>query len=127
MSGARYAGLAGWYEALGGPQPVFDQAVAETVRDLLGSGEGKLLDLGCGGGRHFETLASLGWRLTGVDESEDQLRVAGERQIASALMHADARALPFADASFDAVTALMISTDVELYEQAVAEAARVLR
>src|SRR5205807_756062 len=66
-------------------------------------------------------------RVTGVDESDDQLRVAEEKQVAAALVRADVRALPFPDASFDAVAALMISTDVEEYERAVAEAARVLR
>src|SRR5439155_481940 len=43
------------------------------------SGEGRLLDLGCGGGAQIPLLQELGWIVTGVDVSEDQLRIARGR------------------------------------------------
>lgn len=124
---ARYEGLADWYDDQF-PSP-FAEAVADVVRDLLGRGDGECLDVGCGGGHYVATIAALGWRVTGLDESEDQLRVAGAAAgaVGAALVKGDATALPFHDASFDAVTALMVSTDIEPYERVVGEAGRVLR
>jgi SAM-dependent methyltransferase len=125
--GAQYDGLAEWYDSQF-PNP-FSEAVRESVASLLGRGGGDCLDVGCGGGQYFETLAGLGWRVTGTDISEDQLVVARPRAeaVAADLVRCDATAMPFADASFDAVTAIMISTDVQPYEGVLAEAARVLR
>ena len=124
---ARYDGLADWYDQQF-PGPFFD-AVSDMLARLLGRGDGRCLDVGCGSGRYFEALSGLGWQVTGIDESEDQLRVARPRAEAHGieLVEGDATALPFPDGSFDAVAAVMISTDVEPYESAVEEAARVLR
>lgn len=40
------------------------------------SGEAKVLDLGCGGGRHALLLAKMGFQVTGVDQSAKLLSVA---------------------------------------------------
>jgi SAM-dependent methyltransferase len=124
---ARYDGLAEWYDQQF-PGPFFD-AVSHALDRLLGAGDGRCLDVGCGSGRYFEVLTTLGWHVTGIDESADQLRIARPRADSHGveLVKGDATALPFADASFDAVAAIMISTDVEPYERVVEEAARVLR
>lgn len=125
--GAQYDGLGEWYDSQF-PSP-FSEGVASSVADLLGPGEGNCLDVGCGGGQYFETLAGLGWRVTGTDVSEDQLAVARPRAeaVSAELVRCDATALPFADGSFHAVAAIMISTDIQPYERVLAEAARVLR
>jgi SAM-dependent methyltransferase len=39
---------------------------------------GSLLDVGCGTGRHLRALARTQWRLTGLDRSEEMLRVAAK-------------------------------------------------
>jgi SAM-dependent methyltransferase len=123
---ARYDGLAGWYDAQF--PSAFADAVADAVVELLGEGEGACLDVGCGTGRYFEVLANLGWRVTGLDASEDQLGVARPRAELHGveLFQGDATALPFDDASFDALVAIMVTTDVEPYERVVHESARVL-
>lgn len=74
-------------------------------------------------------LAELGWTVVGVDLSEDQLRFARDRvgDVAEALVQADALSLPFEDDSFDAVTAALVYTDIDRYDLALLEAARVLR
>ena len=124
---ARYDGFADWYDETHGAASQWMELVRESVRELLGAGSGRLLDLGCGGGAHIPLLQELGWTVAGVDVSADQLRIARGRLPGVELDQADAADLPFADASFDAVVALVVHTDLDDYRGAVAEAARVLR
>jgi SAM-dependent methyltransferase len=124
---ARYDGLADWYDEWAyGSQSAWVERVRACVRELLGTGPGRLLDLGCGGGAQIPLLQELEWTVTGVDVSLDQLRVARER-VDVELVQADAAQLPFESERFDAVASLMIHTDVDDYAVVLAEAARVLR
>lgn len=43
------------------------------------AGAGKVLNLGCGTGRHDFELAKMGYELTGVDLSEEMLQIANDR------------------------------------------------
>jgi ubiquinone/menaquinone biosynthesis C-methylase UbiE len=77
------------------------------------SGE-KVLDLGCGTGRHICLLSSKNCNITGVDMSSDMLRIAKqkiiEKNLQCNLIQADIRNLPFSDhCKFDCVL-LMFST-----------------
>src|SRR5581483_594157 len=66
----------------------------------------RLLDAGCGAGL-LALLASLrGARVTALDASAGLLAVARQRLPAADVREGDLEALPFADASFDAVTAV---------------------
>jgi SAM-dependent methyltransferase len=120
---ARYDGVADYYDE---HLREFTLASTDVVRRLLGQGPGRCLDLGCGTGLHFATLAGLRWTITGVDVSADQLRLAKERGGALELVRADASALPFADARFDAVASIFTHTDMADYAAAVREGTRVL-
>ena len=107
---ARYDGMAEWYdEHLAG----FVRRGTTLLREFLGRGPGRLLELGSGGGIQLAGLADDGWSLVGLDLSYDQLRVARRRLgKAVGLIRGDAAATPFADASFDAVCAAFLHTDV---------------
>ena len=63
----------------------------------------RILDIGCGTGRHSIELASRGYLVTGVDLSRGQLRRAREkaaqRNVRLTFEEGDARRLPFADAA----------------------------
>ena len=123
---ARYDGQAEWYESFAAAE-LFVEARAAAVR-LLGRGSGRCLDLGCGTGRAIPLLAAAGWRVTGVDVSRDQLRVAEQHAAdAEELLCADAQQLPFADDSFDAVVSILTHTDFDEPLAAFSEARRVLR
>jgi SAM-dependent methyltransferase len=120
---ARYDGLAEWYdENLRG----FTLRWTEALRELLGPGPGRCLDLGCGTGLHFATLVELGWTTTGIDVSADQLRLAAARDDAVEVIEADASSLPFEDRSFDGVASIFTHTDMDNYPGAVREGTRVL-
>jgi SAM-dependent methyltransferase len=122
---ARYDGLADWYEHEFMGRPDAGGDTREIAARLLGPGTGRLLDVGCGTGAYAETLAGLGWTLTGVDVSEDMLRIARDRQMD--VVRADARTLPFGDGTFDAALSLWTHTDVDDFHVVVREIARVLR
>ena len=124
MSGvARYDGVAEWYdrELANAGSGLIARSV---VLRLLGKGEGPLLDVGCGGGANSQALAELGWCVTGVDVSEDQLHLARERGVE--VVRADAERLPFADESFAAAVSVFTHTDVDDFAAVVREVARVL-
>jgi SAM-dependent methyltransferase len=100
----------------------------------------RLLDLGCGFGRHAYQAARLGAEVVALDAGADELRSvlatfgamaeAGEIDIDRARVGAvrgDAVGLPFPDASFDRVIASEVLEHIPDDEGAMAELARVLR
>src|SRR6202034_2408663 len=62
----------------------------------------RVLDVGCGPGRHAHALTSLGVEVVGVDISAPFLAAAG----AGTWVRADARRLTFSPGSFDAAVSL---------------------
>ena len=83
-----------------------EQEVAFLV-DVLGLAPGmRLLDVGCGPGRHAHALARRGLEVVGIDISQRFIDLATERAPAGAtFQRADARALSFDD-EFDAAISL---------------------
>ncbi|MBA2295038.1 MAG: class I SAM-dependent methyltransferase [Actinobacteria bacterium] len=120
--GARYDEHVAWYEAF---KPVLDDVELRCLRDLLGEGSGRCLDLGCGTGVAIPELRRLGWEVVGVDVSEAMLTRAAMR--GAELVQAPGESLPFQDTSFDAVVSLWTHTDVDHFPAVMREAARVLR
>jgi SAM-dependent methyltransferase len=121
---ARYDGIADWYDTEFQPAPL-ESETWHTLVELLGDGEGDLVDIGCGTGSYAAGLVERGWSVTGVDQSEDMLRRARDKGIRA--VRAEATALPFDDASFDAAVSIFTHTDVDDFGGLVREAARVLR
>ena len=83
-----------------------------------------VLDLGCGTGRLTQVLARLG-PTVGIDASGAMLAQARQREL-SALVQGDAFALPFADASFDAVISLRLVFHFAEVEALLCEVARIV-
>ena len=124
MEGARYDGIADWYDTEFQPSPL-ESETWQTLVDLLGDGAGSLVDVGCGTGSYAAGLARRGWTVTGVDLSEDMLRRAQVKGVQT--VRADATALPFEDASFEAAVSIFTHTDVDDFAGLVGEVVRVLR
>jgi SAM-dependent methyltransferase len=118
----RYDGLAEWYETN------VSSFTASALRELLGPGQGRCLDLGWRPGVHIAALTEMGWRVVGLDLSPDQLRLARERvgALADDLVLGNAAELPFADASFEAVVSAFVHTDVDDFSAVAREVQRVL-
>lgn len=108
-----------WFQPLAeflGPaylRNAFTQGTEQEVEFLWGalslSAGSRVLDVGCGPGRHALALARRGATVTGIDISEEFVRLAGEAAhtegLACEFQVADARHLPY-DGQFDAVICL---------------------
>jgi SAM-dependent methyltransferase len=127
VSEARYDGLAEEYDAFMDVHSPYYRVAVDALRRLLGPGAGRCLDVGCGGGHFIPEVRKLGWDVTGVDVSADQLRLARARLPGVELVEADAGALPFGDASFDAAYSTFTHTDLDDFAGAIGEVQRVLR
>lgn len=95
--------------------------VADIVSRIL---EGPVLDVGCGPGTLLAQVPPAA-RAVGLDVSDEVLRVARHSSGAKRLVCADARAMPFPDASFRAVVMAMFPMDRYDSAPVIAEVARV--
>ena len=109
MEGARYDGLADWYDTEFQPEPL--KSEVRTLVRLLGHGTGRLVDVGCGTGSHAAGPAAAGWHVTGVDLSQDMLRRAEAKGVRA--VRVDVTAPPFEDATFDGAGSIFTHTDVD--------------
>ncbi|HUG64236.1 MAG TPA: class I SAM-dependent methyltransferase [Gaiellaceae bacterium] len=86
----------------------------------------RTLDLGCGEGRLSRDLTTLGHSMVALDASPTMVAAAKEADPELEVVLADAAALPFEDEQFDLVVAFMSLQDIDDFEGAIREAARVL-
>jgi SAM-dependent methyltransferase len=87
----------------------------------------KVLDVGCGEGRLCRMLRErVDAEITGLDPTSALLAAARARDPNGTYIDGMAERLPFADASFDLVVSYLSLIDVEGWEAAIAEMARVL-
>lgn len=104
----------------------------QQVNQLLGARllprHGRVLDLCCGAGRHLLPMRAAGLIAVGLDLSFTLLQAGG---LGGCAVRADARAIPFADGLFDAVTNLFSSfgyfPDDDAHHRVLAEIFRVLK
>jgi SAM-dependent methyltransferase len=82
------------------------QEVAFLVDELALRPGQRVLDAGCGPGRHAHALASRGLDVVGIDLAARFVELAAEGESAARFVRADVRRPPLRPASFDAVVCL---------------------
>jgi len=87
----------------------------------------RLLDLGCGTGHHLLWARGRGYEVAGTDGSEAMLVEARRLNPSSELRLAPADALPFPDASFDALLCIEVLRYVPRIDPCLREMSRVLK
>lgn len=93
--------------------PHRDEAeAARAVRlylETVPPGEGQVLDLACGAGRHVRELSQLGIQAIGLDLSAVLLQEIRKTDARLPVVRGDMRDLPFADSSFRGLTSFFTS------------------
>ncbi|MBC7458421.1 MAG: 3-demethylubiquinone-9 3-O-methyltransferase [Bdellovibrionaceae bacterium] len=126
-----------WYEAFDDPVALLRAEsktktpwIVDRIRKhgFLNS-ETQILDVGCGAGFLSNALSLQNLQVTGVDLSEESLKVAARHDTTQCVHYqvADAYKLPFADATFDVVTAMDFLGHVDPPALVIKEFSRVLK
>lgn len=122
-----------WYTAHDDPIAILQAETRETLRwagpILRENSLNRILDVGCGAGFASNVLASRGFQMTGIDFSQDALRIAQAHDITGSVKYVqgDAYKLPFESQWFDAVLAFDFLEHVTNPLKVLTEIARVLK
>jgi 2-polyprenyl-6-hydroxyphenyl methylase / 3-demethylubiquinone-9 3-methyltransferase len=97
--------------------PYFKAVIAENGIDPRNK---RVLDVGCGGGLLAEEIASLGFTVTGIDQSGKSIEVARAHSrhtgLAIDYLSGSAETLPFENASFSVVTCCDVLEHIRRWE-----------
>lgn len=103
---------------------VLDAPMLDLARGLRAR---NALDVGCGEGRFSRMLRDIGIAVTGVEPTRALLERARERDPGGDYREGRAEALDFPARSFDLIVSYITLVDIDAFDAAVAEMARVLR
>ena len=116
-----------WIEGFtDGADPEYEEQILPLAAAEL-AGATRVLDVGCGDGQISRLAAALGADAVGIDPDMELRRAWQRGEAAPSFARAAAAALPFADASFDAVVACLVFEHIDEVDEAIAEVARVLQ
>ena len=101
------------------------QAWLDATIPKAGGGQ-RLLDVGCGTGHHIRDLRIRGFRVAGVDGSDEMLSIARGINPDTEIRKADVEFLPFEDGVFDWVLSVEVLRYLPDFRRSVQEMGRVL-
>jgi ubiquinone/menaquinone biosynthesis C-methylase UbiE len=99
----------------------------KVLQQLKLSADDSVLDAGCGAGLFSSMVIDTGAQLIGVDAAPGLLHVARRRNPLNNFLEEDLESLPFVDNTFDVVTGFNSFQYAGSFDNALAEAKRVLR
>lgn len=108
-------------------EPTFIPLYNEVFKNLMLDEEKMVLDAGCGSGLFLSMAAATGVFVYGIDAAPGMLAVAKERVPEATLLVEDLEALPYIDGTFDVVTGFNSFQFAGSFQNAVAEATRVVK
>jgi ubiquinone/menaquinone biosynthesis C-methylase UbiE len=120
-----YGNQARRYDQTRGASPSVLAPLCEAIGAHPSEPGRRLLDVGGGTGNYAAALRDEGWQPVVCDRSPEMLAHAAAKGLEA--VEADAQALPFEDASFDAVICVSMLHHVDDPPRALAEQRRVLR
>ena len=110
-----------------------DKIVVHVVSVLEDRRVGRILDLGCGAGRHVVYFAEKGFETYGADISETGLVLTkkrlGRRRLEAEMIKCDMKSIPYVSSCFDAVLCVQAIYHQRLKEiqQTISEVHRILK
>lgn len=126
-----YSPIAAWYDDTRNMPEHLLSELYERIRDLTGlDSSWRVLDVGCGTGQLTMPLLASGFEVVGIDVSRQMLGRAEAKLQAGwrgSFVQGDARAMEFADSSFDAVGVSKLFQHVGNWQQVIAEIVRIVR
>ena len=108
-------------------EPTFIPMYHAVLGELKLNEEMMLLDAGCGAGMFLGLAAASGASIHGVDAAPGLLEISKERLPGTTLLLEDLEELPFIDGSFDIVTGFNSFQYAGSFQNALAEATRVVK
>ncbi|MGB8193365.1 MAG: class I SAM-dependent methyltransferase [Chitinophagaceae bacterium] len=108
-------------------EPTFIPMYHNVLSQIQLDEEKMLLDAGCGSGLFLSMAAATGAVVHGIDAAPGLLAISKERLPGTTLLIEDLEALPFIDGTFDVVTGFNSFQYAGSFENALAEAARVVK
>jgi ubiquinone/menaquinone biosynthesis C-methylase UbiE len=114
----QFKNLIGWYVDASESEPLFD-----SLKGIQGK---KVLDVGCGTGRHLSRLPADN-ELFGIDLSESMLMEARAKNTAGSFEVASAEKLPFQENSFDVVFSSRVIQHMRDQQKMIDEMSRVCK
>jgi ubiquinone/menaquinone biosynthesis C-methylase UbiE len=103
------------------------EAIRVAILAVLAAPHPRILDLGAGAGRFGRAFVAAGDDYTAVDLSFGMLRAFANRSGSVSLAQSDGAALPFPDATFDAVLLIQVLSGARDWRALLSDATRVLR
>jgi SAM-dependent methyltransferase len=121
-------GYARWASVYDEPNPLVIVEEPAARHALTGwPRPSRVLDVGCGTGRHSAHLVELGHTVTGIDVSPEMLQVARRKAPGARFVEGPMAPLPFDDGEFDGAVCALALSHVADIEEPIAELARVVR
>lgn len=102
------------------------QIVSRLIEHLSPVKNGSYLDVGCGSGNYTEAVFDQGFRVTGIDISEEMLRKARNKNHHIEWICGDAKCMPFPSKCFDGAMCTLATHHIKDIDTAFKEVYRVL-